>query len=137
MLKKNKEIKIWLKMNSDDHYKREKRFYDRKTITLRGFHHLTKFFTLSWLSDILELKKRLIIWVGGKGIRRVSKTFTVFNTFTRQLFLYYKISFGKSYANSFLDIPSLICFLRSFPLSSNALFWRFKFLIARDASDIT
>ena len=146
-------MEMWLKMNSDDHSTKEKRdFTIEKQSLYEDFTIWWNFFPFSWLSEILELIKRLIIWFGCKGIIGVSKTFTVFNTLTRQLFLYFKISFVKSYAIKsrkgwinkltkyrilFLDIPSLICFLRSFPLSSNALFCRFKFRIARDASDIT
>ena len=50
---------------------------------------------LSWLAEILELRKGLIICLAYKG-RGVWKKFGVFHNSTQQLFLYYKISFLKN-----------------------------------------
>ena len=48
--------------------------------------------TLSWLSELLELSKGLIIWVVIEG-KEDKNTFYVFHNSTREMFLYYKISF--------------------------------------------
>ena len=73
-------------MNSKEH----KRFYNRETLPFVRISQLAESpSTLSWLAEILALKRGLIIWVA-------SKTFGLIHNSTRQLFLYYKISFLAS-----------------------------------------
>ena len=59
--------------------------------------------TLSWLEEILELRKR-INYLNCIVRKRVRETFTVLHYSTRQLFLYYKIFFLGSFQNLDLTI---------------------------------
>ena len=63
----------------------EKRFYNRETSPLYGFHHSLKV-------RPLYIRKGLIIRVAWKK-KGVWNTFAVVHHLTRQLILYYKISF--------------------------------------------
>ena len=75
----------------DYYYKRDSTI--KKHSSLKVFYSDKSASNLSWLAEILELRKGLSISVALKGRGGGAKTFGVFQISIQQLFFYYRISF--------------------------------------------